>query len=743
MRVEYIILFCCLLIHIKINCQSSYVINSSLDNYWHPAFIASYPNHETALGITLSQSTQLGTKVVKLDVEGNTIWSRRSQTLLVSNIKATTDGGMAYVAVTDNDIQGDASREILIKLDSSGNLAWQSFLLYPPAGVFSKSGLDIAPSGDIFASTHDSIHVVRRLLCTRINPDGMFIWSKGVSFNELSCSPNSMKYLSDGSIAVGGILHGNQQDTVSMVVKLSYMGDVEWVKTYENFTLTELAGFPDGHLLLIGKTNSSEAVVMKTTEDGQIVWSYALPILSVEQFSRQSASVSPDGSVIMGLILPNRTAGMIKMNADGVLIWAKGYTKASMIVSPPAIYANGSIGLLITATGYGLGNSKGCFIKTDTNGYIQDCPVVDWCPVIRPFHSDVSTIQWVVADVTFEQFAPVSIYPAPMVWEDACRPLQLADASFSIPATICLGDSINPVILNPTAYDSVFWHFEGGLPFWSSDVEPQAILFPNTGRYNITHIVYANGCVDSLTIAIDVLSLPSLSRSRDTLVCGEEYHLDVTTEGISSYWWEDGGSTPVRKIEEGGVYSIVLSNGVCEATDSVSVAFLHEKYPDIVLDLGQDTIVCRLFLPLVLDVQLPYANIYAWENGLQTPQRYIDEEGIYRIRAWIDGCPLEDEIEVVVDDCSDAVYIPDIFSPNSDGINDYFLPQSKDVELIDMKIYDRWGSLLFQTKSAANGWDGTNRQAKMPVGVYVYIMNFVNIKTKYRFQRSGDIMLVR
>ena len=55
-----------------------------------------------------------------------------------------------------------------------------------------------------------------------------------------------------------------------------------------------------------------------------------------------------------------------------------------------------------------------------------------------------------------------------------------------------------------------------------------------------------------------------------------------------------------------------------------------------------------------------------------------------------------------------AVYIPNSFTPNSDGTNDLFNPMGVgiDGEKYELIIYDRWGSLIFQSNSPAKGWDG-------------------------------------
>ena len=77
---------------------------------------------------------------------------------------------------------------------------------------------------------------------------------------------------------------------------------------------------------------------------------------------------------------------------------------------------------------------------------------------------------------------------------------------------------------------------------------------------------------------------------------------------------------------------------------------------------------------------------------------------------------------VCVDNCPNY-QLPNVFSPNSDGHNDYFVPfPYKYIQKIDLQIFNRWGELVFQSNDPAIHWNGTNQQTKRPCsdGVYFY-----------------------
>ena len=80
-------------------------------------------------------------------------------------------------------------------------------------------------------------------------------------------------------------------------------------------------------------------------------------------------------------------------------------------------------------------------------------------------------------------------------------------------------------------------------------------------------------------------------------------------------------------------------------------------------------------------------------------------------------------LKICIDNCS-FYKLPNIFTPNDDGINDLFVPvESYFVEKVDMKIYNRWGMLVFSTDDPQIKWDGRNAENKRRVssGVYYYV----------------------
>ncbi|MCK7460618.1 MAG: gliding motility-associated C-terminal domain-containing protein [Sphingobacterium sp.] len=77
------------------------------------------------------------------------------------------------------------------------------------------------------------------------------------------------------------------------------------------------------------------------------------------------------------------------------------------------------------------------------------------------------------------------------------------------------------------------------------------------------------------------------------------------------------------------------------------------------------------------------------------------------------------------------LYIPEGFSPNGDGVNDFFVVKGADSYNVTLQIFNRWGNLVYESKGYQNDWDGLANMGllistKLPDGTYYYIINLNN-----------------
>ena len=100
---------------------------------------------------------------------------------------------------------------------------------------------------------------------------------------------------------------------------------------------------------------------------------------------------------------------------------------------------------------------------------------------------------------------------------------------------------------------------------------------------------------------------------------------------------------------------------------------------------------------------------------------------------------------LVVVDLPSLLTIPNIFTPNGDGVNDIFMVQSTNLTEIDCIIFDRWGVKMYDVQSDKGNiaWDGKNLFGKdVPAGTYFYIITATGKDTK-TFKQNGSFSLYR
>jgi gliding motility-associated-like protein len=90
---------------------------------------------------------------------------------------------------------------------------------------------------------------------------------------------------------------------------------------------------------------------------------------------------------------------------------------------------------------------------------------------------------------------------------------------------------------------------------------------------------------------------------------------------------------------------------------------------------------------------------------------------------------------------TDEIYIPNTFTPNGDGKNEWFKAYGNVIAGITMKVFNQWGELIFETKDLATGWDGTHKGKRQPPGVYYYVIR-IRLTDGKEVIRKGSVNLV-
>jgi len=226
------------------------------------------------------------------------------------------------------------------------------------------------------------------------------------------------------------------------------------------------------------------------------------------------------------------------------------------------------------------------------------------------------------------------------------------------------------------------------------------------------------GC-DSLVVL--QLSVEALSESFfDTTLCLGEV-LDI------------GGAT----FESAGDYTLQLTdaNG-CDST----VYLMLDYYPPPLYEVeaAPDFGYRDGSLSLILSDS---THTLTWEDGSTTPERTNLQAGFYYASIedeW--GCVAEIEVEVPGGDL--LLAMPNTFTPNGDGANDFFnVVGNAEARVVAFRIFNRWGQQVYNNENPAQGWDGTANGQPQPTEVYYYQ---IEVQTPDGvWTRQGDVTLVR
>lgn len=251
---------------------------------------------------------------------------------------------------------------------------------------------------------------------------------------------------------------------------------------------------------------------------------------------------------------------------------------------------------------------------------------------------------------------------------------------------------------------------------WNTGETTSAIHVNAPGIYSVT--AFAQGCVGTATTEVHLQQLPSLELPNDVTACeGEPVRLvPIYNEEASSFLWSDGQMEPTITVTEPGIYTLQAANTCGMAEASVTVAFSAKP----TADLGSDRSLCQEKEVLL---QAPVGDFtYHWSDGSDASQLRVHTPGTYSVSIE-NACGIAMD-EVVVTGPENQVQVPNVFTPNADGINDLFLTGATGPNF-GLSIMDRWGKNVFSTQNPLDGWDGRlNDGTPATEGTYYYTLHY-------------------
>ncbi len=306
----------------------------------------------------------------------------------------------------------------------------------------------------------------------------------------------------------------------------------------------------------------------------------------------------------------------------------------------------------------------------------------------------------------------------------------------------CYGSNNGSASVSPTGGTAPYSYL------WSNGATTQTISNLSAGSYSVT-ITDANNCTFSLSdITISQPASPlniEVDSIKHASCYGQNNGLIIVhgNGGTSpyQYLWSNNVTTNSIAFIPAGIYTVTVTDAAgCSDTRTITISqptaiIVHSNITNATCNYGKDG---KIEIE-VTGGNAPYT--YLWSNQVTTANNLNIGKGNYQLTITDNNnCSVDTSFTVGATDV-DCLLIPDLITPNEDGVNDKFeIKGIQYFEKVDIEIYNRWGSKIFSFSGSgveyldpAKQWDGTYKdKEKCSPCSFVYIINVHNGKNPYQ-----------
>ncbi|MBO9204485.1 MULTISPECIES: Kelch repeat-containing protein [Niastella] len=260
---------------------------------------------------------------------------------------------------------------------------------------------------------------------------------------------------------------------------------------------------------------------------------------------------------------------------------------------------------------------------------------------------------------------------------------------------------------------------------WSTGSTAKQIAITQAGSYTL-QITDANGCQSPISngavVTVNPLPAQPVIHASGPLSFCDGNSVTLSTGAAATYQWSTGSRAADITINKSGTYTVrITDNNGCTSPVSNATAVTVNPFPTGAISSygpvsSGNTHYFQLTAPSSAN------GTYAWSTGDRTPVARVTQSGTYAVNVTTaQGCEKEFTITVQVIDLNQ---VPNTFSPNHDGINDYWTVKALDqYPNAVVQIFNRNGNKVFEAKGPGLKWDGTSGGHELPAGVYYYVLD--------------------
>jgi len=269
---------------------------------------------------------------------------------------------------------------------------------------------------------------------------------------------------------------------------------------------------------------------------------------------------------------------------------------------------------------------------------------------------------------------------------------------------------------------------------WQDGTIAPTKLIDEAGLYWVDIVVPGCGTFRD-SILVEYVEGPSFALGADTLLCeGETLLLDISN-AVGAVQWQDGSTGDSFLVEHQGSYYVQVDNGVCSGFDTIDVSYLNAPN----FDFGVTKYICAgdtfhfNFTDHVVN--------YLWQDGSTKSDLYATTEGWYSLTQSNICGEMVDSVFLAIEPCTPKLNMPNVFSPNGDGTNDYFSPISmENISVISFAVFNRWGIQLHVSKEQEIQWNGENKKGtKVNNGQYFWVLKYSRNGNGKMLKKKGSV----
>ena len=264
-------------------------------------------------------------------------------------------------------------------------------------------------------------------------------------------------------------------------------------------------------------------------------------------------------------------------------------------------------------------------------------------------------------------------------------------------SSICANQSIT---LNAFLQDATY--------LWSDNSTGPEITVSEAGIY---WVQLSNQCGNSRdTVQISTIIPPAIELGQTISLCEGQQQTLTANAQEASYLWHTNSTASEHTITTAETIWVIVSNRCGTATDTVTAVY----YPAPDISLGPDTVICP-GQGITLNATAPHAT-YLWHDNSTGATLLVTQPGVYSVEVTAHNCTATDSV-IIMQHCEVSLSMPNIFTPNGDGINDFLAPADLGgIASGTLTVYNRWGKQVFETSNLETGWSGKD----CPEGVYFW-----------------------